>query len=374
MAPLNRLLSIIPYPLFPTTSAGRQSILQFNNNLSEKISVSAVNVKYGTQPKVSFNLIQLFDNSRSRYLSTSYVSAIKQIIRSLQVDFLLIEHPYMAWMGVALKRSTGIKWGIRSHNIEYARFRDFGKWWWPVLKRYEHYVYSKADAVFFITEDDKKYAQIDGKLKHAFVMPTGMAIGALPVDSDTCRNYLRQTHGLQPDEKILIYNGALDYKPNREALNAVLNEINPRLEKIKDFKYKLLICGSGLDASYNNLEAYKDNNIIYAGFVDDITTYFKGADVYLNPVIGGGGIKTRLVEAIAYNTNVVSTRNGSIGFNKDTVEEKLIVVDDNDWGGFTTAVVDMCGRAKRNTTKEFYDYYYWDNITTRFIQQVNSIS
>ena len=68
MAPLNRLLSIIPYPLFPTTSAGRKSILQFNNNLSEKISVSAVNVKYGTQPKVSFNLIRQFEIALSQHI------------------------------------------------------------------------------------------------------------------------------------------------------------------------------------------------------------------------------------------------------------------------------------------------------------------
>jgi hypothetical protein len=373
MSSFTKLLSIIPYPLFPTDSAGRKSILQFNNSLAGKIEAHAVNVKYDKAPKVAFNLIQLFDNSKLRYGNAGYVWSIKNIINSIRPQFLLIEHPYMAWMGVMLKQLTGIKWGIRSHNIEYARFKDFNKWWWPALKTYEHYVYAKADAVFFITEDDKEYAEKHGSTRQSFVMPTGMQIGALPADPEECKEQLRRKHNIAPDEKILIYNGALGYRPNREALDAVLQKINPLLEKNTSFKYKIIVCGSGLDQSYNNLRDYEAHNVIYAGFVDDITVYFKGADVYLNPVIGGGGIKTRLVEAIAFNTNVVSTQNGSVGFYKNTVEEKVAIVQDNDWQAFAAAVVDMCNKEKTNTTKEFYDYYFIDNITDRFIQQVNSI-
>jgi hypothetical protein len=63
----------------------------------------------------------------------------------------------------------------------------------------------------------------------------------------------------------------------------------------------------------NELKNYADQNIIYAGFVDDISIYFKGADVFINPVSYGGGIKTKLVEALGYNLNAVSTSNGAIG-------------------------------------------------------------
>jgi len=373
MRSLKNLLSIIPYPLFPVTGAGKKSILNFNNYMSDVIDAHAINVRYSEPPAVKFDLLQLFGHSKLRYINPFIVFRVKKAIHNTNADFLLIEHPYMGWMGVVLKRLTGIKWGIRSHNIEYARFKDFGKWWWPILKRYELYLYRKADAVFFITDDDRNSAGQQCRIQHSFVMPTGILINALPTDSETCRQYLRRQHGIQPDEKILLYNGALDYKPNKEALDTILNEINPRLEQTAGFKYKIIVCGSGLDDSYNRLQQYKEHNIIYCGFVDDISIYFKGADLYLNPVIGGGGIKTRLVEAVAYNTDVVSTQNGAIGFHMETVEKKLAIVPDHDWQAFAQSIIDMCGREKTDATAAFYQYYSWENIVSRFIDQVNPI-
>ncbi|MBK9571155.1 MAG: hypothetical protein IPO53_15415 [Chitinophagaceae bacterium] len=51
-----------------------------------------------------------------------------------------------------------IKVIIHTHNIEYQRFRSLGKWWWPLLKRYEKWSFQKADGLFFITPEDKNFA------------------------------------------------------------------------------------------------------------------------------------------------------------------------------------------------------------------------
>ncbi len=373
MKVLKNLLSIVPYPLFPTTSAGRKTILHFNNYLSKKINAHAVNVTYSEIPDVKFDLIPVFSNSKLRYINLLQIFKIRKLLKQTHADFLLIEHPYMAWMGLALQMFTSVKWGIRSHNIEYERFRDFNKWWWPLLRQYELFVYKKADAVFFITESDKKTAKANTRLKQGFVMPTGMLVNRLPTDAADCKAYLQQQHGIAPGEKILLYNGALGYGPNRNALDVLLQTINPALEQTPGFKYKLVVCGGGLDDSYNNLQGYAKHNVIYCGFVDDISVYFKGADLYLNPVIGGGGIKTRLVESISYNTNVVSTENGSIGFNTDTAAGKLVIIKDHDWKAFTAAILSMCQIEKTDTTDAFYEYYYWDNIIERFIRDVNSV-
>ncbi len=374
MASLKTLLSIVPYPLFPPTSAGRKQIINFYNRLSVTLDMQVANIRYPEgRPQVDFKLLEIFNPSVSRIINPLNYFRLRKAIRHANADFVLFEHPYMAWMGLLLRRKNDPKWGIRSHNIEYERFRQFGKWWWPIMKAGELYVYSKADAVFFITDDDLVEAQRKTSLRNAYVMPTGMALGALPRDGAECRAYLRERHGIRPDEKILLYNGALGYLPNRQALDVLLHDVNPRLEQMTGFSYKLIICGSGLPESYEELRAYADHNIIYCGFVDDISVYFKGADLYLNPLIGGGGIKTRLVEAISFNTNAVSTRNGYIGFHGDTVEEKVMVVDDGDWAAFAEAIQAMCAKEHPDTTESFYDYYFWDNIVMRFVSQVNSL-
>jgi len=89
------------------------------------------------------------------------------------------------------------------------------------------------------------------------------------------------THGLNGDEQILLFNGALDYAPNFEAVKIITDKINPELLATSSFKYKIIICGRGLPASLNNLEAYRDKNIIYTGFVPDIEMYVKGADLFI---------------------------------------------------------------------------------------------
>ena len=49
---------------------------------------------------------------------------------------------------------------------------------------------------------------------------------------------------------------------------------------------------------YEDLKDIK--NLVYAGFVNDVDVYYKGADLFINPVNSGGGLKTKLVEAIGF--------------------------------------------------------------------------
>jgi glycosyltransferase involved in cell wall biosynthesis len=103
---------------------------------------------------------------------------------------------------------------------------------------------------------------------------------------------------------------------------------------------------------------------LYAGFVDDIEAYFTAADLFLNPVQSGGGIKTKMVEAIAYGATVIATETGATGINREVCGQKLITVPDNDWTGFAKAVI-----AQRDqqavTPAGYYDYYYWKNLARR---------
>jgi len=84
---------------------------------------------------------------------------------------------------------------------------------------------------------------------------------------------------------------------------------------------------------------YKEKNIIYAGFVDDINLYFKGADIFINPVIDGGGIKTKVVEALGYDLSVISTQSGAIGIPEEITGGKLLVLPDNDWTEFARKII-----------------------------------
>ena len=133
--------------------------------------------------------------------------------------------------------------------------------------------------------------------------------------------------------KFYLFNGALYHSTNYDALKIILDEINPFLIENK-FSYKIIVCGKGLPEFFNELRDYADKNVIYAGFVNDISIYFKAADIFLNPILSVRRGKIKAIEAIAMDCTVVSTELGAMGIKRDVCGNKLQVVGEGDWNKF----------------------------------------
>lgn len=362
---LAKILDIIPYKILPAQMGGQKGIALFCKHLGEQNELTCVSVKSNEKSLAeNYELISLFGDSRWRYINPFYLKKIKKIIIEKNIKNVITEHPYMAWMGWILKKQLKIKWFVHSHNIEFERFRTLNKWWYPILKKYESRAYRKADKVFFVTPEDIQFAVKHKMIQHknAVLVPFGVDIDKMPADVQQQKEKVYAAHNIPADCKLLFFNGALSYKPNTDALNFILNEINPLLLQ-QDFKYRILICGKDLPASFNQLKNYSDKNIIYAGFVDDITAYFKAADIFLNPVITGGGVKTKVIEAISYGCTAISCKTGAAGINTEVCGNKIKVVTDNNAKAFMEAIMQQ--PRSTATPASYYAYYYWDNIVAR---------
>jgi glycosyltransferase involved in cell wall biosynthesis len=241
-----------------------------------------------------------------------------------------------------------------------------GKWWWPILQFYERWAFRKADKIFFITPEDRAFAVTNWGIPDSkcLDLPFGVTIPGYPADKAVKKLEVSARHSIAHDETLILFNGLLSYKPNLEALMAILEKINPLLSANKDFNYRIIVCGKGLPESLNGLAAYKDQHLIYAGFVEDIEAYFTAADLFLNPVQSGGGIKTKMVEAIAYGATVIATETGATGIKREVCGEKLKTVADNDWAAFSKAVIDQCDQ-QAPTPAGYYEYYYWKKLARR---------
>jgi polysaccharide biosynthesis protein PslH len=101
--------------------------------------------------------------------------------------------------------------------------------------------------------------------------------------------------------------------------------------------------------------------------VDDIEAYFMGTDVFMNPVTGGGGIKTKLVEALGYNLSAVSARSGAIGIDPAWCNGKLLVCEDHAWENFAELVVKAIG-IKADTPKLYFEHFFWGTIAEKTAQ------
>jgi len=369
-ATVKKILVIAPYHYLPYFSGGQKSIAQFLDYLGREAILTVVSV-----PQNDASLIKTYkflpwlkERSFSRYTDRRLASKLTSLIKQEKFDAVIWEHPYYAWLAGMVKNRTRIKTVVHIHNIEYQRFRSTGKWWWWIMKSYEKWFFKKADEILFVSPEDKEFAikkwNVDEQkcIEVAF----GVQISQYPVDKEHCKQRIRAAHHIPNDEKILLFNGLLDYKPNLDALMVILQEINPLLRQQNNFKYKIVICGKRLPAELNELKDYADKNILYAGFVDDIESYFKGADLFLNPVQSGGGIKTKMVESIAFGTTVITTQTGAAGIHKNICGDKLIVVADKKWNDFVVAIIAHVDK-NEITPPLYYEYYYWGNIVKKVL-------
>ena len=370
-----KILSLVSYKFLPPEMGGQKGIAFFNRYLSKHANLSCVTIKDNSQTLTEgYPIKNILSNSATRYINPFYFFTLSHIIREEKITHLIIEHPYYGWLSVLLKWFCKVKLIVHSHNNEALRFKSMGKWWWGILWHYEKYTHKNANFNFFIQDNDRKYAIEHFKLNPQLctVITYGFELNEAPsvAEKKSARQQICKTHNISQAEKILLFNGTLGYKPNLDALDIILEKINPLLLADNDFKYKIIICGNKLPPEYNGLVNYKEKNIIYAGFVDDINLYFKGSDIFINPVIDGGGIKTKVVEALGYDLSVISTQSGAIGIPVEITGDKLEVLPDYTWDEFAGQII-LLDTAK-TIPAAYFEHFYWDNIAAKaacYIQQ-----
>lgn len=363
----DHILSIVTYNIFPAKQGGQLSISFFNQFLSKKVNLVCATVKSNSQSFVEYPIYPVLSNSALRYINPFIFFSLKRIIKKHQISHVILEHPYFGWMGLLLKYFLGIKLIIHSHNIEAQRFRSTGKWWWKILFYYEKWIHQKADYTFCITEEDRNYFHEQYKIpyKKSAVITYGIPFEHSPSDKaqQSARKALLAKHQLPENVILYFFNGALQYLPNQRAVEYIVKEIQPRMAAMADFDFRILICGKGLSVDLQD-QISRLKNVIYAGFVEDIGEYYRGADVFINPVVDGGGIKTKLVEALANNLNCISTLNGALGIPEQYCNGKLSIVANDDWQGFAQKMIRTLDN-KKDIPASYFQHFYWGDITQK---------
>jgi polysaccharide biosynthesis protein PslH len=366
---------LAPYNVYPARTGGKKFIALFHQYLAKVLPVEFISVSDNDMPiafQKSFHGV--LGNSKFRYANPFLFFKLRKIIKQKKITDLIIVHPYFGWLAWLLKKNTGISLSLLSHNIESVRFKSMGKSWWRLLWFYEKNTHKIIDNNFFVTEEDLEFAVQNYTLnrKKCFVITYGIEWQKCPEmhKKIEAARVLRQQYKIADNEKILLFNGSLDYAPNIEAVNYIIENINPILLKEPHFKYKIIICGKGLPASFNELKEYINENIIYAGYVDDINLFFKGSDIFLNPVITGGGIKTKLVEALGNSVTSISSESGSFGIPKEIVKDKLHIVKNYDWDAFASAI--LVANIDATIDASFFNHFYWGNIAAKAAQILTS--
>ncbi len=370
---MKKILSIVPYTFLPAKTGGQKSIDSFYQSLSRYFSLVCIGTEDNDSNKaVGYKLLNILSASPLRYINPFSFFIIRNIVKKEKPVYLQLEHPYLGWLAISLKKFTGTKLIVRSHNIESLRFKNLGKWWWKILMNYEGWVHRNADFNYFISDVDRLYAIKKFNLlpQTSFTITFGINQTAPPTEEQRrdAHAFLVIRHQLNISDKLILFNGAFGYKPNTNALFNLVKNIFPLLKKLTSKTYKLIVCGK--DIPKELIETNTNNDIIFAGFVPDINPYLKGTTIFVNPITEGGGIKTKLVEALGFNLNCVSFETGAIGVSKEVCGRKLFIAEDNNFEKFAEAIV----QASTITTMipdAFYNQFSYEKIMERIKSILN---
>jgi len=367
------LFTIAPYRLLPTTTGGTTSIVYFHSYISKLCPDHIVStVDNAPAAEYSFDMHDVFPTSPKRYIPFYQYSELVRIAKTYDCTHIICEHPYMAISAMSLARKLKVPWFIRSHNIESERFRTLNKKWWRILFEYEKFAMRHSNGVLFVAGEDAAWAMNNYRLpkNKCHFVPYGTIFKEAPEGHQEARLQVAAELNIDPDKPWLYFLGALDYYPNIQAVSFILNEIVPRLNN-RGIAYELLFAGKSLPETLQRQIAQMPQ-AKYLGFLPSLNNFIKGCDILLNPLILGGGIKTKAVEALGYGKTVVSTLSGSAGILKRVCGESLLISPDNDWDAFTNDIIKAIDARNISTPKSFYDFYYWGNIASQVLDILNN--
>jgi glycosyltransferase involved in cell wall biosynthesis len=371
-----RILSVVWYKILPATFGGQKGIAEFNEHLARRHELICLCASSNDPKDVPYKVITDLPDGKLQVLMPFNWMRILQAVGRHQTSHLLLEHCYYGIPAMLAKRFLKVRLILHAHNIEYQRFRDMGKWWWPLLKILELSVSRHADLLLFKTPEDLSHAsKVFGfdPLK-AMVVPFGINLSAPPDPSrkPIASSLIRQRHAVGEDERILLFTGTLDYAPNAAALEDLVTVIIPMLERMCGTPFRVIVCGRIRDPRYAYLRDLAHPKFTYAGEVDDLGSYLLSADLFLNPVCTGGGIKVKTMEALSHNLTVISTEHSARGIDKQVTGDKLQVVADHDWSAFCERIVRSL-EIKSDTPMIFYERYGWASITDSVARRIDAL-
>ncbi len=139
----------------------------------------------------------------------------------------------------------------------------------------------------------------------------------------------------------LLYNGALTYGPNKDAVRWFVESILPRVREVVPEAH-LVVTGRVPD---DCRELAQSPGVCLTGYLDDIRSALDEASVCVVPLRAGGGTRLKILEAWAAGVPVVSTPIGAAGLaGAENGRELLIAADAED---FASSVIGLLADAAR---------------------------
>jgi len=289
-----------------------------------------------------------------RFVSNEFRNALRTTLRRFKPDVVQIESPFLLPYVDTMQNESDARIVLRSLNVEFRIWEGLARIEQNPLRRialrriaaslrkYEIRHLDTTDAIVPISEDDANDFRRLGCTRRMHVVPCGVTVP--------------QSSGCTPIPNSVGFIGSLDFRPNQEAVEWIAGELWPRVvDRVPEAR--LSIAGSSAPKWLQR----KMSNFDFRGTVDDATAFMNSMSVMIAPLFAGGGMRIKVLEAMALGKAVVATTLGASGLDIEHGRDILIA---DDASSFADAVALLLrdpqtavriGNAARQTVRSRYD-------------------
>lgn len=296
---------------------------------------------------------------------------IDKCFERVKPDFVIVEFPQMLGnLSETVKANARII--VEQHNIEHLSMRSIAehlanpikKFIYIIvskqLQKYEDRQYRKTNIhlMTFVSSEDKKY------FENRY---PGIKTLCVPIGADV--------KDLRPivHSKRLSFVAKMSYEPNETGAIWFEKNVWPMIiAEISDAELFLV----GKDPSEKLLEeSSRQKNITVTGTVDSVEPYYNDSVAIIAPILSGGGVKVKLLEALGQGKIVISTQKALEG--TEFIAGKHVLATDSaeQFAKYCISAINEPEKyetIRMNAHEIMRDKYSWDGIMSAFEIQLRN--
>lgn len=275
-------------------------------------SNSVVNEK-SCPSKMVYLIGQLCEKNKYDYLLLNYVKTAGCIPNKFSGKVIIDTHDYQSQFLEEDQQING-----KNLNIDLDKYRES-----------EHYWLKKADVLISINPDEQViFKKIVGTSTIVKTIPA-----FFPVEDLARPRFWRYNFDV-------LYVGSIS-NFNVGGLKWFLDEVLPIVTKVMP-DIRIAIAGNVGRSKEIDWQKYS-KNITVLGRVSDLAGLYISSLCCIAPILGGAGMKIKVVEALSYSKAVIATEKALEGINTDHYKAALSV---NTKREFAEAIIDVVGNPK----------------------------
>jgi glycosyltransferase involved in cell wall biosynthesis len=312
--------------------------------------------------RLAANFVSAWPYSVASHQSTQMRHAVHAYAANHQVDLWQLE--WSAYL-LALSRAVAGPRLLIAHNVDtliWQRFHEttagfaqrvYLKRQWRNFERFEHWAFRQADRVVAVSQEDAALIRDRFRQPNVDVVENGID-----------RDYFASVSGSRDPHRILFL-GALDWRPNQDAVDLLLDKVFPEvLTQVADAR--LVLVGRNPPCRLVERVAAMPQVELHAN-VPDVRPFLAESGVMAVPLRIGGGSRLKILEALACGLPVVSSRVGAEGLCLNPGEHYILAEDD----GMAAALVQALRQPEkaqalaRNGRDLVLETYDWDALADK---------